>query len=369
MAVMGTNGGAFMSVDGTDEAEGGEREAGRRHAAAAPSLLPGRTGLPRQRPPRPRHAVRHRPVAARGRAGPDLLPEAGRAGVRPVRHVEHLGQHRQRPVRLGRLCPDRQRRLRRLALRLTGEPAPRPGDNRSVSENSEAPGTSPRAPRAAPRQGRGPNRSVSSARPGSTTTTATPCAASRVAVGSLAAAVAACLILRFAYEGLQIADTGSFVSVLVIADVRDLQRPRLPPHLGRLRQPAPTAHRPPSAASSIGFVGSLLAYFFRSLTEAPGEKLHREEYETAARAVQRSAAAPHRQPGGPREDQGQAPRARVDAQAEPARAHPDPHHDPMTCPRTPAPTPSTPPQPSTPPTGPPTRPPSSTPSRNSPAAP
>ena len=32
---------------------------------------------------------------------------------------------------------------------------------------------------------------------------------------------------------------------------------------------------------AIGFVGSLLACFFRSLTEAPGEKLHREEYETA----------------------------------------------------------------------------------------
>ncbi|MGX1251126.1 hypothetical protein RKD48_003637 [Streptomyces ambofaciens] len=32
---------------------------------------------------------------------------------------------------------------------------------------------------------------------------------------------------------------------------------------------------------AIGFVGSLLAYFFRTFTEAPGEKLHREEYEKA----------------------------------------------------------------------------------------
>ncbi|OSC51644.1 hypothetical protein B5181_39355, partial [Streptomyces sp. 4F] len=32
---------------------------------------------------------------------------------------------------------------------------------------------------------------------------------------------------------------------------------------------------------AIGFVGSLLAYFFRTLTEAPGEKLHRAEYEKA----------------------------------------------------------------------------------------
>ncbi|SBU99007.1 hypothetical protein YW3DRAFT_06442 [Streptomyces sp. MnatMP-M77] len=38
-----------------------------------------------------------------------------------------------------------------------------------------------------------------------------------VAVGSLAAAVAACLVLRLAYEGLEIAEAGSFVGILVIA--------------------------------------------------------------------------------------------------------------------------------------------------------
>ena len=37
-----------------------------------------------------------------------------------------------------------------------------------------------------------------------------------VAVGSLVAAVASCLVLRFAYEGLRIADTGAFVMVLVV---------------------------------------------------------------------------------------------------------------------------------------------------------
>lgn len=32
---------------------------------------------------------------------------------------------------------------------------------------------------------------------------------------------------------------------------------------------------------TIGFIGSLLAYFFRTFTEAPGEKLRRAEYEAA----------------------------------------------------------------------------------------
>ncbi|MCZ9344299.1 EamA/RhaT family transporter, partial [Streptomyces sp. TRM76130] len=32
---------------------------------------------------------------------------------------------------------------------------------------------------------------------------------------------------------------------------------------------------------TVGFVGSLLAYALRCLVEAPGERLHRAEYETA----------------------------------------------------------------------------------------
>ncbi|MFF5774775.1 hypothetical protein ACFY8V_28605 [Streptomyces californicus] len=104
-----------------------------------------------------------------------------------------------------------------------------------------------------------------------------------VAVGSLAAAVAACFVLRFAYEGLEIADVGGFVGVLVIAMFSICSaiafrktwegfgaRPKDPSREDALR-----------GLKSIGFIGSLLAYFVRSLTEAPGEKLRRAEYETA----------------------------------------------------------------------------------------
>ncbi|MER7699892.1 hypothetical protein [Streptomyces sp. NPDC096095] len=104
-----------------------------------------------------------------------------------------------------------------------------------------------------------------------------------VAAGSLAAAAAACLVLRFAYEGLEIAEVGGFVGVLVIAMFSICSaiafrktwegfgaRPKDPAREDNLR-----------GLKSIGFIGSLLAYFVRSLTEAPGEKLRRAEYERA----------------------------------------------------------------------------------------
>lgn len=104
-----------------------------------------------------------------------------------------------------------------------------------------------------------------------------------VAVGSLAAAVAACFVLRFAYQGLEIAETGSLIGMLVIAMFSICSaiafrktwegfgaRPKDPAREDNLR-----------GLKSIGFIGSLLAYFVRSLTEAPGEKLRRTEYEKA----------------------------------------------------------------------------------------
>ncbi|MEV3990184.1 hypothetical protein AB0J57_14885 [Streptomyces sp. NPDC049837] len=104
-----------------------------------------------------------------------------------------------------------------------------------------------------------------------------------VAAGSLAAAVAGAFVLRFAYQGLAIADVGGFVNTLVvvmfavcsaIAFSRTWQ--------GFTRRPAdPSREDALRSLKAIGFIGSLLAYFLRSLTEAPGEKLLRSEYETA----------------------------------------------------------------------------------------
>lgn len=101
-------------------------------------------------------------------------------------------------------------------------------------------------------------------------------------IGSLAAAAASCLVLRFAYEGLQIADTGSFVTVLVIVMFTVCSALAFRTTWDAFgKRPDPDRQASLRGLLAIGFVGSLLAYFFRSLTEAPGEKLHREEYESA----------------------------------------------------------------------------------------
>ncbi|MFG2950873.1 EamA/RhaT family transporter [Streptomyces adustus] len=109
-----------------------------------------------------------------------------------------------------------------------------------------------------------------------------------VAVGALVAAAVACLVLRFAYQGLQIADVGSFVTVIVVVMFAICSALAFG-HTWEGFRKRPDADRLASLRGllAIGFVGSLLAYFFRSLTEAPGEVLHREEYEAARQAYEK----------------------------------------------------------------------------------
>ncbi|WP_405784072.1 hypothetical protein [Streptomyces sp. NBC_00859] len=110
-----------------------------------------------------------------------------------------------------------------------------------------------------------------------------------VAAGSLVATVAACFVMRLAYQGVETADIGSFASLLfvavfavcsAVAFVRTWD--------GFRRRPAdPAREESLRSLKAIGFIGSLVAYFVRSLTEAPGEQLHRTEYETAVAAYEK----------------------------------------------------------------------------------
>ncbi|MFJ6696247.1 hypothetical protein ACIQM4_09255 [Streptomyces sp. NPDC091272] len=107
--------------------------------------------------------------------------------------------------------------------------------------------------------------------------------------GSIVAAVAGCLLLRFAYQGLQIADVGGIVGMLVVVMFAICSAIAFRKTWeGFSARPAdPAREQSLRSLKAIGFVGSLLAYFFRSLTEAPGEKLHRQEYETALTQYER----------------------------------------------------------------------------------
>ncbi|MFB8030964.1 MULTISPECIES: hypothetical protein [unclassified Streptomyces] len=114
-----------------------------------------------------------------------------------------------------------------------------------------------------------------------------------VTVGSLVAAVASCFVLRFAYQGLEIAEVGSLVGMLVVLMFAVCSAIAFRKTWeGFTRRPAdPSAEDRLRGLKSIGFIGALLAYFIRSFREAPGEKLRRTEYEEAlARYVKRRSS-------------------------------------------------------------------------------
>ncbi|MFI7387384.1 EamA/RhaT family transporter [Streptomyces sp. NPDC049813] len=124
-----------------------------------------------------------------------------------------------------------------------------------------------------------------------------------VGVGALLAAVAGCFVLRFAYQGLAIADVGSFVNVLVVvmfAVCSAFAFNRT--WSGFSRRPDPERQASLRGFLTIGFVGVLVAHALRCLTEAPGEKLRRQEYETARdqyeRRTTRRARNPAKKSGG-----------------------------------------------------------------------
>ncbi|MEW1754194.1 hypothetical protein [Streptomyces angustmyceticus] len=115
-----------------------------------------------------------------------------------------------------------------------------------------------------------------------------------VAVGSLALAAAGALVLRFAFQGLEIAAVGPFVGILVVAGFAicsALAFRRTWDGFVRRPDPAGRADTSSQGLMMIGFIGSLLAYFCRSLVEAPGEKLHRAEYAAARERHERRRGA------------------------------------------------------------------------------
>ncbi|GAA3380114.1 membrane protein [Streptomyces racemochromogenes] len=114
-----------------------------------------------------------------------------------------------------------------------------------------------------------------------------------LAAGSLLAAAAGAYLLRFAYEGLEIGNVGPFLSISVIvlfAIATAIAFAKTWESFGR--RPRPSSDEAAlKGLKTIGFIGSLAAYFLRSLSEAPGEKLRRTEYEQAVAEFGRRRSA------------------------------------------------------------------------------
>ncbi|EST20824.1 hypothetical protein N566_28100 [Streptomycetaceae bacterium MP113-05] len=110
-------------------------------------------------------------------------------------------------------------------------------------------------------------------------------------LGALLLAAGGALVLRLAYQGLNVAQVGDWVRTMAVVAFAVCSSVAFTRTLSRYR------HRPESVDEArersmrsiiaVGFLGLLLAYALRSLVEAPGEKLLRAEHEQALKRYRR----------------------------------------------------------------------------------
>lgn len=119
-----------------------------------------------------------------------------------------------------------------------------------------------------------------------------------VAAGSLALAAASAVLLRTGYQGMALAEVGWLLNVLVvgmfalctaIAFGREWE--------SFTKRPDPERQQSLRGLMAIGFLGVLVAWALRSLSEAPGEGLRRAEYEEAVSQASRRRARRTGHPG------------------------------------------------------------------------
>ncbi|MEV6974671.1 hypothetical protein [Kitasatospora sp. NPDC093806] len=124
-----------------------------------------------------------------------------------------------------------------------------------------------------------------------------------VPVGALLAAAAGAFVLRLAVDGIRVADNGGFLNTLLVAAVAvcsllaALRTWKLLTE-GKDRLTGWMAEdKSLGVVWVIGGVGALLAYFVRSLREAPGEAVQRARYEQALAQHDRRQANRSGRPG------------------------------------------------------------------------
>ncbi|WP_371480908.1 hypothetical protein [Kitasatospora sp. NBC_00315] len=124
-----------------------------------------------------------------------------------------------------------------------------------------------------------------------------------VPAGALLAAAAAALVLRYGVEGVRMSDAGGFVdgllgaAVAVCTCLAALRNWKLLSEGREALTGWMAEDRSLGAVWIIGGVGALLAYFVRSLVEAPGEAVKRARHEQAVDRHERRRAGRSRRPG------------------------------------------------------------------------
>jgi hypothetical protein len=116
-----------------------------------------------------------------------------------------------------------------------------------------------------------------------------------VSAGALVAAAAGAFVMQLAVQGVVVANTGSFVEILLvlaIAVCSVVAALRTWNVLTRGKESLTgwmADDKSLGVMLAVGFVGALVAYFLRSLVEAPGESVQRSRYELAVAAAARKA--------------------------------------------------------------------------------
>lgn len=131
--------------------------------------------------------------------------------------------------------------------------------------------------------------------------------ARRVAVplGALLAAAAGALLLRFAVEGVRDSEAGGLVYGLLVGGIglcsllSGLRTWKVLTEGKENLTGWMTEEKSLGAVWLIGFVGALVAYFLRSLAEAPGEALHRARYQAALATAERRRSSKAARSGNP----------------------------------------------------------------------
>jgi hypothetical protein len=119
-----------------------------------------------------------------------------------------------------------------------------------------------------------------------------------VSVGALAAACAGAELMRLAVEGVAVSKGGSLINVLLVGAIVICTAIAAVRTWGLLSKGRDSLtgwmadEKSVGPMLMIGFVGALVAYFLRSLVEAPGEAEKRSRYDLAQAAFARRRTAP-----------------------------------------------------------------------------